>query len=732
VEGVHRRLAHRERQGRDRVWVVNRRPSTAGSADAGTLGTALSALWETVPTGMRLTYFSRDTVPAQYRDGLGQRRGRPLGVDLSGLPEPIHKELAWCIFRIIELGGKVDVTHTRMLARWLADTVSDLGSRAPQSLAELSTRDWQQQMALSVRRRTDALPGSATAKDMRQQLTRCHRLLTAAYDTRPWWLREVWDPNLDPRIPQRVHEPRGRHSIHLDRIATGWLRGGAQWHCKVGLETGALSWGTAQLRVDTLVAFDVFLAGRDVPGPWLANEPTEVRMLMLDYLGHISARRIDRPGPRQGQPLSRARISALLCGVEQLYGFMHDNRDTAAAALSEPGWRRLGSHHAVFFRRGEKPGRQRRTREADVIDPGAFTQIMAGIGVLAEEGGLGDEQAMRILMLLARTGRRVNEICLLDRDPLLALDKPPSAIDADGLVARLHYQQTKIHGAPDTILVDQETVAIIRAQQQWADRALANRGPGTTPKYLFLAARKNRNGDRPYSSGRLRQLLTELARRLDVRDSTGSFVDFQRTHRFRHTKATSLLNAGVPLHVVQRYLGHLTPEMTMVYAHTLASTHEAEFLRYRKLTADARELTIDPRDLYDMLALDQRTDRILPNGWCLLPPRQACTKGNACLTCDKFTTDATFLPELTTQRERTLQLIDQRQAAFHARTGQDMGEDNVWLAGRHQEQHALDTIIATLQQTTPADGHGPAVRGAGTAARAAGTSHGGQERSNAR
>jgi hypothetical protein len=47
------------------------------------------------------------------------------------------------------------------------------------------------------------------------------------------------------------------------------------------------------------------------------------------------------------------------------------------------------------------------------------------------------------------------------------------------------------------------------------------------------------------------------------------------------------------------------------------------------LTADGRDLQVDPRDLYDMLELDKRTDRILPNGWCLLPPRQACDKGNA-------------------------------------------------------------------------------------------------------
>lgn len=340
---------------------------------------------------------------------------------------------------------------------------------------------------------------------------------------------------------------------------------------------------------------------------------------------------------------------------------------------------------------------------------------------MIEGGGLGDEQIMRILMLVARTGRRISEIRMLDREPLLPLDRlGGSTGPADGaFVAKLRYQQTKIEQAPDTVLVDAEIVAIIDEQRRWADQHLGPRwARGVTPKYLFLGHNMNRNADKPFPPSRINQTLAVFARRLDVRDSAGRLVDFNRTHRFRHTKATSLLNAGVPLHVVQRYMGHVSPTMTMEYAETLAETHEREFLRYRKVTADGRDLPVDTRDLYDMLELDKRTDRILPNGWCLLPPRQACDKGNTCLTCDKFATDASFLPELRTQQHHTLQLIDERRQAFAARTGQEMSPDNVWLAGRTQEHDALGRIIDTLEQTGHrTDSDGRAVRGAGVAAR---------------
>ncbi|WP_327435409.1 hypothetical protein [Streptomyces sp. NBC_01236] len=76
---------------------------------------------------------------------------------------------------------------------------------------------------------------------------------------------------------------------------------------------------------------------------------------------------------------------------------------------------------------------------------------------------------------------------------------------------------------------------------------------GVVDKYPFLAERNNRNGDRPYPSTKARPRLTDFAAAIDLRDEQDHLIKISKTHTFRHTKATSLLNAGVPLHVAMRY-----------------------------------------------------------------------------------------------------------------------------------------------------------------------------------
>ncbi|MCW2933316.1 MAG: hypothetical protein JWM19_4278 [Actinomycetia bacterium] len=719
--------------------LMTRHLSAAGEP-AATGPSGPDELWAQVPDGLRSPRLSPDTVPEEYRsafrhygDGTRDSRGRT-PIDFSVLPDGLRKEITWCMLRIIDLGGVIGMSGAGNVVRMLgaAVTAGNAAVASQASLLDATVEEWSARIRAAYCRDTGRFPSPATMRCVAYEIQRYSRVLEAAYDTREWWQREVWRPAEDTRIPQRDHEPRGRESIGFTRFTAPWMRAGLQWFGKSVLEAGQMTWSTLMQRVSTMTEFDAFLSGRGSFPPHLADDPAAVRALMRDYLAHVNTRRVGR-GERAGELISVSQRKILVICVEQFYTFMHDHAEEAATVLAEPGWLRLGPQHAMLVRRGERPRHRSSGDPHRIIGDTTMTKIMAEAGTLgapAADGGFGDEQAMRLLMLEARLGRRINELCMLDHDPLSMLDHPSGAQDRQdpgAFKARLRYQQTKIDGAPGTILVDAEIVAIIRAQQDWAARHFAACGrPGRTPRYLFLGSMMNRNGDRPYSAGQFRKLLTELAARSGIRDGDGRVIDLQRTHAFRHTAATSLLNAGVPLHVVQRWLGHLTPAMTMVYAQTLAETAEAEFLRYRKLTSDGRETTLNPEDLYDMLQLDQRTDRILPHGYCTLPPRQSCDRGNACLTCDKFVTDATFLPELRQQHQRTLQLIEIRQRAFTARTGAPMSDDNIWLHGRRRETAALEAITAVLEAEPGHDGTsdanpaaaGPrAVRGAGVAAR---------------
>lgn len=279
----------------------------------------------------------------------------------------------------------------------------------------------------------------------------------------------MWDRRLDSRIPLREHEPTGKKTVNFLAIEQDWMRRGLQWHAKIGLESGQLRWTTVCERLTGLKHCSRFLAEHGVDHPALAERPEELRILSLDFLGYLRQQRA-ATGPNRGQPLSDGHIVHVMGDVEQFYAFMADHRNEAAGRLGDHRWRHLGDEHARLWREGEKPIKPRTAPQDAYIDDTAMTQIMANVELLGApiaENGFGDEQAMRLLMLLALTGRRVSELSLLEFDCLLALEGLQTGADDDGAIAKLRYQQTKIRGAPDTILVDRDVVAIIRAQQAW-------------------------------------------------------------------------------------------------------------------------------------------------------------------------------------------------------------------------------------------------------------------------
>lgn len=683
-------------------------------------------LWAGLPGACRVDHIDKKNVPASYVSSIrhhklggaaGLNRSTTIALSWIDLPKAMTQEMAWIVHREIELGRYHSPTSFNCATRVLRAAVSagSRRARAAESLLHLAPHEWVRE-AHAARMRGYHL-GHYNDAQAGHLIKRWQDVLVYAYHTGDWWQLNVWNPILDSRVPQRQHEPQGRNVANFSRLTSTWLREAAKWWLSIWLEAERYSWSSLKSRLESMRVLQLHVDERGDCGPTLVVDRNDLGEFTRSLAQGLRTRTVQM-GPRKGQPLGNERRRGDLSAIETFYRFMYDNRKEAARVLNEPRWLSLGPEHTVLFPLNEKPrGNLGRPTVDRVLEDEVLSQIAIGSELLAlpkSEGGLGDVQAFHAFALQMRTGRRVNEILLMDFDPLLPLVVANDTDQANDLVARMRYAQTKVlTPGGGSIPVDSEIVAIIQAQQAIARAHMARYGrPDETPRYLFLRERMNRLGEHPYSAATFHLRLSELGKRLDIRDSMGRPVAISQTHNLRHTKATSLLNGGVPLHVVMRYLGHVTPAMTMHYAQTLSETAEREFLKYKRITADGRELTAEASDSFDLFHLGQRTDRVLPNGCCLLPPKQSCDRGNACLSCGMFTTDESHREELTRQLNETGRLIDVRRRAFEGRYGIAMPDDNVWLVTRQRECASLRKILTTLDEVNSSPGP-TAVRGAG-------------------
>ena len=662
-------------------------------------------------------YFTRATMPQHWLTAILQNqpsyreREKSVALDFRRVPDPMAIEFIWAVERQVQLGMRICAESIRKLTLNIAIVVAAPGSPEIVSLLDLSREDWVR-LIRKERIRQDRPLANRQLQVIGKAFGRLLDLLVHAYHRGDWWELNVWNPWFDNRIPLREHEPNRNHVVYFSHLTTPWLRDAAKWWLSRCLERDLYTWSTVRTRQHNLTWFQRYLDLRGSDGPHLADDERQLSAWVLGFRKWLRKQKLTS-GSHKDRLLSATQRRAAMTALEQLYRFIFEESDIAAEVLCEPRWRRLGPQHAALFRFGDKPTGPKAPPPELVLSDAVISRIIENSELLAQpkaDGGFGSEQLVRILGLLVKTGRRINEITMLDFEPLVAIPFP----DPNGHVARLRYQQTKIVTDDNTILVDQEIVDIVGRQQEYVRTFMATHGQmGVGPKYLFLAERSNRNGDRPYPDSMVRVRLAGFAERIDLRDEQGNRVNLSRTHTFRHTKATNLLNAGTPIHVAMRYMGHKTPAMFMHYAQTLSTVAEHEFLRYKKVTADGRDYDRDPAEMYEALALDKRTDRILPNGYCTLPPRQACDKGNACLSCRKFVTDATFTDTLQRQRAETEQLVERRQATHTARFGEPMTEDNIWLRGRKEELAALGAILVSIAGVRDATGDMIPLRGAG-------------------
>jgi len=288
-----------------------------------------------------------------------------------------------------------------------------------------------------------------------------------------------------------------------------------------------------------------------------------------------------------------------------------------------------------------------------------------------------------LVAVLTETGLRSGDAFSLPFDPLIT--------DSTGWPC-LRFESWKMR-TEQLVPLSERAVVAVRDQQ----RHVVEKWPQGS-RWLFPS---NADPRHPQSTEAFRAVFGAWQKQISLHDEAGQPTRVT-PHQLRHTLGTRLINQNVPQHVIQRLLGHATPEMTAVYARLHDSTVRKEFERYcqtrvdiqgQLLGYDPEAPTADAEWIKHNLA---RAADTLPNGYCGRPPQQDCPHPNACLTCPDFQTTVQFLPVHRRQAEATRELIDAASASGYER-----------LATNHRRVLAnLERIIPALEtlEANEADG----------------------------
>ncbi len=160
--------------------------------------------------------------------------------------------------------------------------------------------------------------------------------------------------------------------------------------------------------------------------------------------------------------------------------------------------------------------------------------------------------------------------------------------------------------------------------------------------YLFLSERK-KNG-LPVCQKKVQNDLNMLSTYANICDKEGNRYHF-RNHAFRHTFAVNCLNNGMDIVTLQDFLGHASPEITLVYAKLLESTRKKIFKEVMKneVFSFKKDSTLEKEDIGDISQetlerfwLSFKITAIdTPYGTCLQRSEGKCKFASLppCLTC---------------------------------------------------------------------------------------------------
>lgn len=236
------------------------------------------------------------------------------------------------------------------------------------------------------------------------------------------------------------------------------------------------------------------------------------------------------------------------------------------------------------------------------------------------------------------------------------------------------------------IPISKEIAALILVQEQ---RVADELDDGCV--YVFP-----RKDGSPLKQDTFRVKLNKLAYEEKITDNKGEIFRFH-AHAFRHTVGTRMINNGVPQHIVQKFLGHESPEMTARYAHIFDETLKKEFIKFKETLVTNNGSILDlteentEADNTDLQWFKKNINaQALPNGYCRLPVIAGpCPHANACLDCTNFCTSKQFLNEHEEHLDRTKEILNR-------------AKQNQWqrqVETNERVKNRLEQIIHSLKET---------------------------------
>jgi site-specific recombinase XerD len=250
------------------------------------------------------------------------------------------------------------------------------------------------------------------------------------------------------------------------------------------------------------------------------------------------------------------------------------------------------------------------------LSPDADRDLMAAVDQL-------DDPAARCAIKILRgTGLRLGELLDLELDCVINHADHGTWLRVP--LGKLNNERT--------VPLDQPT---LDALDEWVSRRgrcrpLIHPRTQRPVEFLFVI-----NGRR-MGAGRIRRAL-DLA-------AAAAGLGHVHPHQLRHTYATSLVNGGMSLEALMAVLGHVTPEMTLRYAHLASDTIRDAYDTAIAKTRPRARLVAGPTggfipDRIEWLRSEWLKTRVA-HGFCSRHPAAgACPYANICEQCDNFVPD---------------------------------------------------------------------------------------------